>query len=105
MDEWKLLCGVWRKMISEEFSSDGVVSAVPIFLFGVTLLATAVGEADAYLYFGTSAAGRLFKTLWTVLGDPLILRFERPVYCTPGLYLDADTNVKAVQFEYIIDSD
>lgn len=80
----------------ENFSKDTVVSERACKLVQAVITSNGVGEADATLYDGLNTSGRKILMICATDENMHSVRFNPPLPCSEGLYLDVGTNVDGV---------
>jgi hypothetical protein len=91
----------WDKTLCERVTSDGVVHYGPALVFSLTIHSDGTAEADADVYDGVSAGGKVKFDLYCVDEAMAQLVFPTPVAFVTGIYIDIGTNCEAVTVHYL----
>jgi hypothetical protein len=90
----------WPKSTALVITADTLITTHPCWLHGVFINASAAG-GDVVVYEGQDpTSGRLLAHLDGGANATNALRFDPPLWCERGLYLDVGSNVSQVTVHY-----
>lgn len=80
--------------------TDGVISNVPVEIFGIVFTASSSGASTVSLYDGENNGEQLIMTLSAVVSRTVVIPFSVPLKTRRGLYLDAGSNVESLVIQF-----
>lgn len=81
-------------------TTNRIVCPVECDLIFAYMMGDGIGVADAQLYDGDSAAGRLITKLQATTNDYAAFNPREPVRCNSGIFVDVGSNVANVFVQY-----